>query len=89
MTGRLEDDVKLVKKASRKRMKPPRAVDSSPPAISTLKNQIARLKRQLVEMRGQQAATSEVLTVTSKVNVTNAMALGVQIVCGITWSRKS
>ena len=67
MTGRLEDGVKLVKKASRKRMKPPRAVDSPPPAISTLKNQIARLKRQLVEMRGQQAATSEVLTVTSKV----------------------
>ena len=67
VTGRLEDGVKLVKKASRKRMKPPRAVDSPPPAISTLKNQIARLKRQLVEMRGQQAATSEVLTVTSKV----------------------
>ena len=67
MTGRLEDGVKLVKKASRKRMKPRRAVDSPPPAVSTLKNQIARLKRQLVEMRGQQAATSEVLTVTSKV----------------------
>ena len=67
MTGRLEDGVKLVKKATRKRMNPRRAVDSPPPAISTLKNQIARLKRQLVEMRGQQAATSEGLTVTSKV----------------------
>ena len=64
MTGRLEGGVK---KASRKRMKPRRAVDSSVPAIPTLKNQIARLKRRLAEMRGQQAATSEVLTVTSKV----------------------
>jgi signal transduction histidine kinase/uncharacterized membrane protein len=54
-------------KASRKRMKPRYAVDSSIPAIPTLKNQIARLKRRLAEMRGQQAATSEVLTVTSKV----------------------
>jgi signal transduction histidine kinase/uncharacterized membrane protein len=48
-------------------MKPRYAVDSSIPAIPTLKNQIARLKRRLAEMRGQQAATSEVLTVTSKV----------------------
>ena len=64
VTGGLEGGVK---KASRKRMKPRRAVDSSVPAIPTLKNQIARLKRRLAEMRGQQAATSEVLTVTSKV----------------------
>ena len=48
-------------------MKPRPAVDSSVPAIPTLKNQIVRLKRRLVEMRRQQAATSEVLTVTSKV----------------------
>ena len=67
VTRRVRAGGKPLKKTSGGRVKPRPAVDSSVPAIPTLKNQIVRLKRRLVEMRGQQAATSEVLTVTSKV----------------------
>ena len=67
VTRRVRAGGKPLKKTSGGRVKPRPAVDSSVPAIPTLKNQIVRLKRRLVEMRRQQAATSEVLTVTSKV----------------------
>ena len=67
VTRRVRAGGKPLKKTSGGSVKPRPAVDSSVPAIPTLKNQIVRLKRRLVEMRRQQAATSEVLTVTSKV----------------------
>jgi GAF domain-containing protein len=56
-----------VKRKSGRSAKPRRALDSSVPAIRSLKDQIAGLKRQVTEMREQQIATSEVLNVASEV----------------------